>query len=134
LVGVPEGKRPFGRHTRKWEDGTKISFKTWQWGPDQIELKWVTNGWLLWAAYSWTYGFRKMRRICWPPERLSTSRVESFSWDQQVRGWIVFLQSSAVWPKGPRCTHSDGLVCTDTLTYISCYSFSESKLISSKLI
>jgi hypothetical protein len=28
LVGVPEGKRPFGRHTRKWEDGTKISFKT----------------------------------------------------------------------------------------------------------
>ena len=28
-VGKPEGKRPFGRHTLRWEDNIKWMFKKW---------------------------------------------------------------------------------------------------------
>jgi hypothetical protein len=27
LVGKPEGKRPLGRHSRRWEDNVKIDFQ-----------------------------------------------------------------------------------------------------------
>jgi hypothetical protein len=27
LVGTPEGKRPLGRHRRRWEDNIKMNFE-----------------------------------------------------------------------------------------------------------
>ena len=32
LVGIPEGKRPFGRRRHRWEDNIKIRFKVVGWG------------------------------------------------------------------------------------------------------
>ena len=29
LVGKPEGKRPLGRHRRRWEDNIKMIFRKW---------------------------------------------------------------------------------------------------------
>jgi hypothetical protein len=31
-VGKPEGKRPLGRPTRRWEDNIKIDFREIEWG------------------------------------------------------------------------------------------------------
>jgi hypothetical protein len=32
LVGNPEGKRPFGRQKRRWEDGIKMDLREIGWG------------------------------------------------------------------------------------------------------
>jgi hypothetical protein len=32
LVGKPEGKRPIGRHTRRWEDNITIDLREIGWG------------------------------------------------------------------------------------------------------
>ena len=32
LVGRPEGKRPLGRHRRRWEDNIKIDLQEVGWG------------------------------------------------------------------------------------------------------
>jgi hypothetical protein len=32
LEGKPEGKRPLGRHGRRWEDNFKIYIKEMEWG------------------------------------------------------------------------------------------------------
>jgi hypothetical protein len=32
LVGRPEGKRPFGRTRRRWEDNIKMGLKEIEWG------------------------------------------------------------------------------------------------------
>jgi hypothetical protein len=37
LVGIPEGKRPLGRYSRRWEDNIK---------KDLIELVWNSMGWI----------------------------------------------------------------------------------------
>jgi hypothetical protein len=37
LVGIPEGRRPLGRHRRKWEDNIKTDIQV-GWGMDWIEL------------------------------------------------------------------------------------------------
>ena len=39
LVGKPEGKRPLGRHRRRWEDNFKMYLQeVGCWGVDWIEL------------------------------------------------------------------------------------------------
>jgi len=39
LVGNPEGKRPFGRPRRRWEDNIKMGFQEVEYGGmDWIEL------------------------------------------------------------------------------------------------
>ena len=46
LVGKPEGKRPFGRHQRRWEDNIKIELqKVGCGGVDWIELAEDRDGW-----------------------------------------------------------------------------------------
>ena len=32
LVGKPDGRRPLGRHRRRWEDNNKIGFLKVEWG------------------------------------------------------------------------------------------------------
>jgi hypothetical protein len=41
LVGKPEGKRPLGRPTRRWEDNIKMDLQKvggggWSWGLDGV--------------------------------------------------------------------------------------------------
>jgi hypothetical protein len=38
MVGRPEGRRPLGRHRRRWEDNIKIDLQEVGWGMDWIEL------------------------------------------------------------------------------------------------
>jgi hypothetical protein len=33
LVGKPEGRKPFGRPRRRWEDNVKIDLREVGWGP-----------------------------------------------------------------------------------------------------
>ena len=40
LVGKPEGKRPLGRPTRRWEDNIKMFFRKWDVGV------WTGSSWL----------------------------------------------------------------------------------------
>ena len=40
LVGKPDGKRPLGRHRRKWEDNNKKFFRKWEVGV------WTGSSWL----------------------------------------------------------------------------------------
>jgi hypothetical protein len=37
LVGIPEGKRPFGRHRRRWEDNIQMNLK---------EIGWKSVDWI----------------------------------------------------------------------------------------
>jgi hypothetical protein len=39
LVGNPEGKRPFGRPRRRWEDGIKMGLEEISW-----EVTWLRTG------------------------------------------------------------------------------------------
>jgi hypothetical protein len=39
LEGNPEGKRPFGRPRRRWEDGMKMELKEIRWG--------------VWSGFTW---------------------------------------------------------------------------------
>jgi len=43
LVGKPEGKRPFGRPKRRWEDNIKWIFKKWD-GVGWTGLIWLGIG------------------------------------------------------------------------------------------
>jgi len=48
LVGKPEGKRPFGRRKRKWEDNIKMDLQEGRWsGIDRIDLAEDRDRW--WA-------------------------------------------------------------------------------------
>jgi hypothetical protein len=38
LVARPEGRRPLGRTTRRWEDNIKMDLQDVGWGMDWIEL------------------------------------------------------------------------------------------------
>jgi hypothetical protein len=38
LVGRPEGRRPLGSPTRRWEDNIKMDIQEVGWGMDWIEL------------------------------------------------------------------------------------------------
>jgi hypothetical protein len=38
LVGRPEGRRPFGRPRRRWQDNIKMDLQEVGWGMDGIEL------------------------------------------------------------------------------------------------
>jgi hypothetical protein len=40
LVGKPDGKRPFGRPRRRWEDGISMDLKEIGWG-------WIGFDWLM---------------------------------------------------------------------------------------
>jgi hypothetical protein len=46
LVGKPEGKRPFGRPRRRWEDGIRMDVRETGWGNvDWIRLVQYWNRW-----------------------------------------------------------------------------------------
>jgi hypothetical protein len=46
LVGKPEGKRPFGRFRRRWEDNIKMTLQVVGGGRgDWMELAQVRGGW-----------------------------------------------------------------------------------------
>jgi hypothetical protein len=38
LVGRPEGRRPLGRHRRRWGDNIKIDLQEVGWGVDRIDM------------------------------------------------------------------------------------------------
>ena len=40
LVGKPEGKRPHGRHRRRWKDNIKMDLREFGWGA------WTGSSWL----------------------------------------------------------------------------------------
>jgi hypothetical protein len=45
-MGIPEGKWPFGRPTRRWEDNIKIDFQEVRWwGIDLIDISQSRNRW-----------------------------------------------------------------------------------------
>jgi hypothetical protein len=45
-VGKPEGKRPLGRHSRRWEDNIKMDFQEVGWGRmDWIDLAQYRDRW-----------------------------------------------------------------------------------------
>jgi hypothetical protein len=45
-VGKPEGKRPLGRHRRRWEDNIKMDLRETGWGGmDWIELAQDRDQW-----------------------------------------------------------------------------------------
>jgi hypothetical protein len=43
LAGKPEGKRPFGRPSHKWEDNIKMDLQEVGWGV-WTELNWLRTG------------------------------------------------------------------------------------------
>jgi hypothetical protein len=45
LVGRPEGRRPFGRPRRRWEDNIKMDRREVGWGIDWIELAQDRDRW-----------------------------------------------------------------------------------------
>jgi hypothetical protein len=45
LVGRPEGRRPFGKLRRRWEDNIKMDLQEVGWGMDWIELAQGRNRW-----------------------------------------------------------------------------------------
>jgi hypothetical protein len=50
LVGKPEGKRPLGRPSRRWEDGIRMDLREISWGNAewiQLALRIGTGGGLL---------------------------------------------------------------------------------------
>jgi hypothetical protein len=38
LVGIPKGRRPFGRPRRKWDDNIKMDIQEVEWGMNWIDL------------------------------------------------------------------------------------------------
>ena len=60
LVGKPDGKRPLGRHRRRWEDNIKMDLQEVGCeGMDWIELAEDRDRWRALV----TFGFYKMRGI-----------------------------------------------------------------------
>jgi hypothetical protein len=45
LVGRPDGRRPLGRHRRRWEDNIKMDLQDVGWGMDWIELAQDRDRW-----------------------------------------------------------------------------------------
>ena len=45
LLGKPEGKRPFGRPRRRWEDNIKMDLQEVMWGEDWMELAQDRDRW-----------------------------------------------------------------------------------------
>jgi hypothetical protein len=45
LVGRPEGRRPLGRHRRRWEDNIIMDLQDVGWGTDWIELAQDSDRW-----------------------------------------------------------------------------------------
>jgi hypothetical protein len=44
LVGKPEGKRPFGRPRRRWEDGIRMDLREIGWGSAEWSLLRMETG------------------------------------------------------------------------------------------
>jgi hypothetical protein len=49
LVGKPEGKRPLGRHRRRWEDNIRMDLREIGWG----DMDWIglVQDWDQWRAF-----------------------------------------------------------------------------------
>jgi hypothetical protein len=45
LVGRPEGRRPFGRPRRRWEDNIKMALQEVGWGMDWIDMAQDRDRW-----------------------------------------------------------------------------------------
>ena len=45
LVGNPEGRRPLGRPSYKWEDEIKMDFQEVGWGTDWIDMAQDRDKW-----------------------------------------------------------------------------------------
>jgi hypothetical protein len=61
LVGKPEGKRPFGRHRRGWEDNIKMDLREMRWeGMDWTDLAQDRDQWRVLVNRVMTFGFHKM--------------------------------------------------------------------------
>jgi hypothetical protein len=45
LVGRPGGRRPLGRHRRRWEDNIKMDLEEVGWGMDWIDLAQDRDRW-----------------------------------------------------------------------------------------
>ena len=56
LVGKPEGKRPFGRPRRRWEDNIEIDLQEVGGGGDWMELAQDRDRW--WALVNTVMNFR----------------------------------------------------------------------------
>jgi hypothetical protein len=60
LVGKPEGKRPLGRHRRRWVDNIRMDLGEVGWGlTGLVWLRLGTGGELLSNRY-WSFGFHNM--------------------------------------------------------------------------
>jgi len=64
LVGKPEGKRPYGRHKRRWEDDIKMDIQeVGCGGMDWIDLAQDRDRWWALVNAVMNFGFHKMRAI-----------------------------------------------------------------------
>ena len=64
LVGKPEGKRPFGRPRRRWEDNIKMDLQEVGGGcTDWMELAQDRERWRALVSTVITFGFHEMRGI-----------------------------------------------------------------------
>jgi hypothetical protein len=74
LVGKPEGKRPFGRTKRRWEDNIKTYLQEVEcYGMNWIDLGQVRDRWRALVNSVMNFGFHKMRGIAC----LATNRIAS---------------------------------------------------------
>jgi len=64
LVGRPEGKRPLGRPSHRWEDNIKMDLQEVECGSmDWIELAQNRDKWRALVNAVMNFGFHKMRRL-----------------------------------------------------------------------
>ena len=64
MLGKPEGKRPLGRHKRRWVDNIKMDLQEVRCGNmDWIGLAQDRERWRTVVSAVMTFGFREMRGI-----------------------------------------------------------------------
>jgi hypothetical protein len=61
LAGRPEGKRPLGKHRRRWEDNIKLDLR--ETGIDGANWIYLAQDRVRWRSLVNTFGFHKESRI-----------------------------------------------------------------------